>query len=228
MMRLIKSNCLVTGLLLLTLGAGEQAMGEDAMITLPLPSKETFTRLESVLSERHSVREFGPGGLSLTQISRLLWAAQGIRPGTDRRTAPSAGALYPLELSLLAGRVEGLSSGLYRYHPHEHGLNPLLAGDLRIALAEAALGQDWISDAPAALVVSGVYRRTRSKYGERAERYVHIEAGHAAQNVLLQAVDLGLGATVVGAFDDRVLQRLLRLSEREQPLLIIPVGQLRE
>lgn len=203
-------------------------MGDAAMIALSKPRTDSATGLESVLARRRSVREFGPGELSLDDIGRLLWAAQGITHQEGRRTAPSAGALYPLELLLLAGAVQGLPIGLYRYQPDTHALKQTLMDDRRVLLADAALGQDWISTAPAVLVIAGVERRTRQKYGARAERYVHIETGHAAQNVLLQAVNLGLGATVVGAFDDEELGRLLRLAEDERPLVVIPVGEPRE
>jgi SagB-type dehydrogenase family enzyme len=121
--------------------------------------------------------------------------------------------------------VEDLDGGIYHYRPRRHALEPVVAGDQRVAVASAALEQGWVATAPAIVVLSAVPERTGEKYGERATRYVHIEAGHAAQNMCLQAASLGLGATVVGAFDDDRLARLLRLPEVEIPILIIPVGR---
>lgn len=200
------------------------AMGDDLMITLPKPTIDAGNSLGIALTRRRSVREFAVAELPLDSIAQLLWAAQGITTPDGRRTAPSAGALYPLELYLLAGSVQDLRAGVYHYQPARHSLEQALAGDLRAALAEAALGQDWISQASAAVLIVGVYQRTSRKYGARAERYVHIEAGHAAQNLLLQAVTLGLGGTAVGAFDDKALQGLLRLPRDEHPLVILPIG----
>jgi SagB-type dehydrogenase family enzyme len=185
--------------------------------------------VEAALLARRSVRSFAPGALALEQVAQLLWSAQGVTAGLagSRRTAPSAGALYPLEVALVAGEVEGLSAGVYRYLPEGHALRPVLNGDLRAALAEAALGQSWIAGAACGLVLAAVYRRTTRKYGARGRRYVHMEAGHAAQNVYLQARALGLGTTMVGAFQDEKVQRLLGFEADEAPLCILPVGRLR-
>jgi SagB-type dehydrogenase family enzyme len=127
----------------------------------------------------------------------------------------------------VAGEIEDLSAGVYRYLPEGHALRPLLDGDLRGALAEAALGQGWIAGAACVLVLAAVYRRTTRKYGARGRRYVHMEVGHAAQNVYLQARALGLGTTMVGAFQDERVQRLLGFEAEEAPLAMLPVGRLR-
>ena len=192
--------------------------------SLQLPPPLLQGELVQTLQQRRSLREFAPKPLSLESISRLLWAAQGITSPRGLRTAPSAGALYPLELHLVAGQVEGLPAGSYRYDPRSHGLQPCVRGDLRLGLARAALNQSWIAQAPAVVVIAAVPKRTTRKYGERGIRYVHIEVGHAGQNLLLQAVALGLGGTVVVAFGDDAVQRLLGLSAGEQPLVIVPVG----
>lgn len=142
------------------------------------------------------------------------------------RTAPSAGALYPLELYLVAGAISGLEAGIYRYLPRENSLDPLLKGDRREALAAAAMGQSWIAGAALILAFVARYSRTTQKYGERGIPDVHIEVGHAAQNALLTAVALGLGAGEVGAFDDRRVALVLGLSRAETPLYLVPVGQL--
>jgi SagB-type dehydrogenase family enzyme len=175
---------------------------------------------------RRSIREFAPGALALAEVGQLLWAAQGITDSVGLRTAPSAGALYPLEVCLAAGEVSALTPGLYRYDPNRHILAKTEDGDRRTELANAALGQAWIAAAAAILVLAAVYRRTTDKYGARGERYVHIEIGHAAQNIYLQALALGLGTTEVGAFDDRAVKAVLGLPGDQNPLAIMPIGRI--
>ena len=145
--------------------------------------------------------------------------------GGRRRTVPSAGALYPLELYLLAGEVDGLQVGLYRYLIGRHELSEVAAADVRPQLADAALRQDWMVGAAAIIVIVGVVERTASKYGQRAIRYVHMEVGAATQNIYLQATALGLGTVIVGAFSDGLVKDVLGLSEVEQPFCILPVGR---
>ncbi len=180
--------------------------------------------LEEALVHRRSVREFAPGALTLAEISRLAWAAQGLT-APERRTAPSAGATYPLEVYLVVGDAENLAAGVYRYRPGRHRLEVVTAGDMRLPLAAAALDQQWISHAAMVVVIAAVFERTTARYGMRGERYVYMEAGHAAQNLLLQAAALGLGARPVGAFNDAEVSRLLHLPGGETPLYLIPVGR---
>ncbi len=194
-------------------------------IRLPQPVTEGTMSLEKTLHERRSVRQYGNAPISLGDLSQMLWAAQGISGAGGKRTAPSAGALYPLDLYVIAGAVAGLSAGVYSYDPHRHQLAMVAEGDARRELSRAALGQSTIKNAAAVLAVCAVYERTTFKYGERGTRYVHMEAGHAAQNASLQAVALGLGTVVVGAFDDDQVKTVLRLSEREHPLLLMPMGK---
>lgn len=196
------------------------AAGEDAVqvLELPAPRLASEVSLEEALAARRSVREFTDEPLTLEDLSQLLWAAQGLTASWGGRTAPSAGALYPLEVYLVA------PDGLSHYLPGGHQLEVLAEDDRRAALARAALGQEVIARAPVVLVIAGVYGRTARKYGDRAERYVQLEAGHAAQNVLLQAVALGLGAVPVGAFEDRAVQEALGLPRDHEPLYLIPVG----
>jgi SagB-type dehydrogenase family enzyme len=198
---------------------------QAATIRLPEPRAASPTSIEEALRRRRSLREFGRAGLTLAEVAQLLWAAQGRTSADGRRTAPSAGALYPLEVLLVVGRVDGLAPGVYRYQPADHALEQTIQGDRREALAEAALGQDWAARAPVLLVVAAAHERTARKYGARADRYVAIEAGAAAQNVALQAVALGLGSVVVGAFDDAEVARLAGLAAGERPLAILPVGR---
>lgn len=193
--------------------------------TVSLPKVDTRQPLAHLLAARRTVREFAAKPIETSALAALLWAAQGVTTKDGLRTAPSAGALYPLELYAVTGDgVRELPAGVYRYQPDQHALQPLIDGDQRAALAEAALGQTWLAEAAAALVVTAFYRRTARKYRERAVRYVHLEAGHAAQNVCLMAVALGLGAATVGAFDDAGVQRLLVLTDEEQPLYLLAVG----
>ena len=197
---------------------------EPEMVKLPPARSEGHVSIESVLSLRRSVRSYSKQPLSLNELSQLLWAAQGINSRDIRRTAPSAGALYPLELYLVAGLTTDISPGVYRYSSEQHSLNLIKESDQRRALSGAALNQELIAAAPACFVITGVYRRTAKKYGKRARRYVQLEAGHASENILLQAVALKLGTVVVGAFDDQQVQRVLDLPAEHEPLLVIPVG----
>ncbi|MBP8821123.1 MAG: SagB/ThcOx family dehydrogenase [Brachymonas sp.] len=194
------------------------------MFTLPPPALNGAHSLAQLLKQRRSVRNFAPAPLTLAHIGQLLWAAQGITADGKLRTAPSAGALYPLELYVVAGHVEGLPSGVYHYQPHGHCLVPVVSGDKRHELASAAVKQMWIATAPAVVVFGAVHARTAAKYGSRASRYVHIEVGHAAENLFLQAQDLDLATADIGAFDDQEVARVLRLPGDVAPLLLMPVG----
>ncbi|MDP2910305.1 MAG: SagB/ThcOx family dehydrogenase [bacterium] len=195
-------------------------------IILPQPEKISKVSIEEALLERRSVREYKDEPLKLKEVSQILWAAQGItEPTWGGRTAPSAGGLYPLELYLVVKKVENLEPGLYHYLPQGHKLTRVLEGNINEELAAAGLNQSWIRNAPINLVITAFYSRTINKYGERGIRYVHLEAGHAAQNVYLQAQSLGLGTVTVGAFDDDEIRKLLNLSEEETPLYIMPIGR---
>jgi SagB-type dehydrogenase family enzyme len=194
------------------------------LIELPQPRWRGDVSVEQALKSRRSLRSFQPRPLSLDEVSQLLWAAQGITSGRFR-TAPSAGALYPLEVRIAVGNVEGLEAGVYRYDPVAHRLREVRKGDVRKSLSRAAYWQEWAGAGAIALVFSAVYERTTRKYGERGIRYVHMEAGHAAQNVYLQAQALGLGTVIVGAFMDGWVKRVLRMQDEEQPLTIMPVGE---
>jgi len=216
-------------LLSINLAVSHVALGKENDQRVPLPPVKSKgeVSLEEAIQLRRSVREFGGGTLGLEDISQLLWAAQGISARGGFRTAPSAGALYPLELYVVAGRVDGLSAGVYRYQPETHELVHMTSDDLRRPLASAALGQSWVRRAPAVLVIASVYKRTTGKYGQRGRRYAHIEVGHAAQNIYLQAAARGLGTVLVGAFDDSEVQDVLGLPPDHEPLGLMPVGRKR-
>jgi SagB-type dehydrogenase family enzyme len=196
---------------------------EQDMIKLPAPKLESAVSLESAIAARRSVRDFTQDSLSLEQLSQLLWAGQGITNKEEElRAAPSAGALYPMELRVVAQRVEGLVPGLYVYRHEAHALEAQREPEPGMSFGEAAYMQDWIEEAAVVIFITATPSRTRVKYGERTERYLFLEAGHIGQNILLQAVALGLGGTPVGAFDDDRIARFL--GTRQKPLYILPVG----
>lgn len=194
-------------------------------VALPEPSVTGSTSLEQLIAQRRSIRDYQTTAVELAEIGQLLWAAQGITHLQGLRAAPSAGALYPLELYVVTGRIEGLAQGVYHYDPRHHQLMKTSAGDLRDALTRAALSQGWMKHASAVIVITADYERTTRKYGKRGKRYVHIEVGHAAQNLFLQSESLGLATVVVGAFNDDEVARVLRLPADLQPLLLMPVGR---
>lgn len=194
-------------------------------ITLPEPRVKSDVSIEETLLQRRSVREYAGVPLTLDEVSQLLWAAQGITAEWGGRTAPSAGALYPLEVYLVVGDVEGLAVGVYKYKPEGHELFRINDFDVREGLAKAAWGQSWVKEGAIDIVVAAVYQRAAKKYGDRAERYVHMEAGHAAQNIYLQAVALDLGVVTVGAFHDEWVRNILGMPQNEVPLYVIPVGR---
>ncbi len=195
------------------------------VIRLPQPRLDSRFSVERALRQRRSVREFSGAAISLEDVGQLLWSAQGITGPEGLRAAPSAGALYPLEIMLVAGNVTGLAPGVYSYSPAGHTLRAQAAGDRRAALAQGALGQAWMQRAPAIIVFCAAETRTTRKYGRRGISYIYIEVGHAAENVFLQAQALGLVAAVVGAFDERQLAPLLQLPGGEEPLYLMPVGK---
>jgi len=197
-------------------------MGEK--IRLPEVKYDTGYDVNRALHERRSVREYKNEALALKELAHLLWAAQGVTSLGGFRTAPSAGALYPLETYAVVGDVVTLEPGIYRYDPQSQTLTQTAEGDKRRELAAACLGQTWMAPAPVMIAFSAVYERTTERYGERGTRYVHMEVGHAGQNVAIEAVALGLGSVIVAAFDDEKVKEVLDLPEEEHPLYLIPVG----
>ena len=193
-------------------------------VRLPGPTGSK-AELVAVMGARRSTRSYGPGALLLPEVSGLLYCAQGKTAGRGGRTVPSAGATYPLEVLLLAGEVEGLAQGLYRYRPEGHMVRQVSEDDLREAVCEAALGQRSLALAPAVIAITAVYSRTTGRYGGRGVRYADMEAGNASQNIYLMAEALGLGTVVIGAFLDKELARILSLAKDEVPLLLMPIGR---
>ena len=201
-------------------GAAEVSVPTGETVVLPEPRAAGVLSLEEAIAGRRSIREYGDEWLTPEEIGQILWAAQGItQEGGAGRAAPSAGGTYPLEVYLAT------ADGVFRYLPEGHALEVLSDRDVRVPLSQAALDQEWVAEGAAVVVVAGVYARTEEVYGARAERYVQMEAGHAAQNLLLQAVALGLGAVPVGAFDDADVQAALGIPGDHEPLYLIPVGR---
>lgn len=194
------------------------------VISLPEPAKDGAISVEKALAGRRSARSFADRPLTRQDVAQLLWAAQGITGERGLRTAPSAGALFPLEIYLATGSVENVPAGLYHYRVESHDLERVSGGDHRSSIAEAALGQGAVRNAPALFVFTGVFPRTMEKYGRRGMQYVFMEAGHAAQNLLLQAEAMGLGHVPIGAFNDEVMGEIMKLGEGTHPLYILPVG----
>lgn len=196
-------------------------------IALPSPQTEGGMSLFTALAQRRSVRGYsGTDSLSMEQLSQLVWAAQGKTGTRGRRTAPSAGATYPLEVLCLIGRVSGAEPGLYRYDPVDHILAPTtlsLTGVNATGIAEVCYGQSWLGNAAAVLILVADYPRTTDHYGTRGVRYVDMEAGHAGQNIYLMAEALGLATCAVGAFDEDAMTDLLGL-RGQTPVYIFPVG----
>ncbi|HEX37540.1 MAG TPA: SagB/ThcOx family dehydrogenase [Candidatus Cloacimonetes bacterium] len=207
-------------------------------ITLPDPSYESSFSIEKALYERRSIRSYdNTTSLALQEISQLLWAAYGVTKPYEKpvflrgglKTAPSAGALYPLEIYLVAWNVDELEAGIYKYFPENHSLILTIEGDKKNQLSSAAWNQTWMEGAASAIVYSAVYSRTTDKYGSRGQdRYVCMDLGHSAQNVYLQGVALGIGTCAVGAFNDKAIKKLLTLPDEETPLYIMPIGKIKE
>lgn len=218
-------------LLLLLTGAIASA-GADGRVALPDAGPESTMPLERAITERRSVRSFAERPLTLEQVARILWAGGGVSADIfsvdavsgPTRAVPSAGGLYPCVLYLVAGRVEGLEPGVYRCLEREHELERIKGGDWRQPLGGAALGQGFVAAAPACVVITAVVQRTKLKYGERgATRFVPMDAAHAAQNIALQCVALGLGTTTVGAFNEAGVAGVLGATG-EEPYYLLPIG----
>lgn len=192
---------------------------DKGLIFLPKAKMRGVISLEEAISKRRSVRTFKPKELNVSQISQLLWSAQGVTNEKRRfRAAPSAGALFPIDI-YIAKR-----DGIFHYERASHGLLATGSRDVRAELAVAALGQSFISEAPVSIIIAAVRNRVTSRYGERGNRYIDIEVGHVAENIHLQAVALGLASVPVGAFDDGAVTEVLALPSGVEPLYIIPVG----
>jgi len=195
-------------------------------IKLPSPDLDGKVSLEKALKLRRSIREYSKTSLTIKEVSQLLWAAQGITNEKGFRTAPSAGATFPLEMYILANNVVELQKGLYHYLPFENKLKMLSNKDVSSQLMRACLNQSSIGDAAVVLIFGAVFERTTAKYGKRGERYVYNEIGHASQNVYLQATVLNLGTVAIGAYRDEEVEAILNLGKNIKVLYLMPVGKL--
>ena len=204
----------------------EPAVSQErsSRVALPRHAPASTATLALLLERRHSVRDFSDRPVELAELAEVLWAAIGVNRPDGRRTVPSAGALFPLDVYVVAGNVRGLPSGVYHYLPLEHALERTADGDRRAALVREALRQGWVARAAAVLVVTAEYERTTVKYGDRGVRYAQMEVGSVAQNVYLQCAALGLGTTFVGAFDDDGVGEAAGLPAARRPLALLPIG----
>jgi SagB-type dehydrogenase family enzyme len=209
---------------------------KQTIIKLPSPRLKGNVSLEETILRRRAVRRYRKEPLDLSQLSQILWSAQGITGTREFRAAPSAGATYPLEIFVVVGKQGVITSeakqapkelqpGIYHYEPDSHSLSLHTSGDLRPDLARATLNQEFIIDAPVDIVICALYHRTSYRYGKRGERYVHIEVGHVGENIHLQAVALGLATVEVGAFHDEEVSKVLGVDEQIKPLYIMPVSK---
>ena len=196
---------------------GAAAVGET--IALPKPESGSPMTVEQAIAQRRSCRDYRAEPLTLEQVSRLLWAAQGITRPPHLRAAPSAGACYPLQTYLV------VAEGIFKFLPQEHALVKTADGDRRARLAQAAGGQSFVGQAPVTIALAAVYDRTTRRYGERGFRYVYMDVGACAENVHLQAEALGLGSVSVGAFHDGAVAKVLDLPGGEEPVYLIPIGR---
>jgi SagB-type dehydrogenase family enzyme len=198
--------------------------------SLPEPSHKGTVSVEETLKVRRTHRSFDSRNLTLEQLSQILWAAYGVTDkkgyGRARKTAPSAGALYPMDVYAVVGEgsIKDLAAGVYHFLPESHKIETVNNGDLRNAVARASLQQMWMARAPIMIVITGEYARCTVKYGQRGVIYTHIEAGCVGQNVFLQVEAMGLKAGIVGAFDNKKIIQVIGIPTDNDPLLIMPVG----
>jgi SagB-type dehydrogenase family enzyme len=199
-------------------------------IRLPKPSFKGMT-LEDAILKRRSVREYTSRPLTILELSQLLFSAQGVTGeayGTLLRTAPSAGALYPIEVYAIVNSVDGLRKGIYHYSVRDHSIALIREGEFGKSAMNGALKQEMMRDAGVVFVISAIFDRVRSKYGERGYRYAYMEAGHVSQNIYLQATSLGLGSVVVGAFIDDDINELIGVDgKKEAAIALHAVGSMR-
>lgn len=211
------------------IGLPQQSTPDGQVVSLPEPRRESDVSVEEAIWNRRSRREYGPGALTLGDVGQILWAAQGITdPTTGHRAAPSAGAKYPLDVSVVVGRggVRDLDAGVYRYRPTTHDLDRVRDGDFQADLQQAALDQESVGGGAIDVVITAVDERTTERYGDRGRRrYVPMEAGHAGENLALQAEALGLSTVSIGAFYDAQVSTVVDAAPEERPLYVFPVGR---
>jgi len=220
-------------ILSLCLLMSEMATGKDSSMTmleaikLPKPKLAGKISVEEAIDARRTRRGFSSKPLAIEDLSQLLWAGQGITEKKwKHRAAPSAGALYPVYVYIHVRRnmVNGLKEGIYRYVPEGHYLQLIKKGDYTKELSQVGYSQTFFAQSPVCFILTGIYSITTWKYGDRGKRYVHMEMGHIAQNIMLQGEALRLNVGLAGAFRDGHLSSLLELKKGEKPFYIIPAG----
>ena len=194
------------------------------IIKLLQPQFQSHTSIEEAIKNRRSIRKYKNQPLKLFQISQLLWAAYGVTDVRGFHTSPSAGAIFPLEFYVVAYNVEALDVGVYKYNFQNYSLNKIKDENIQDDLCLASYRQPCIKNAMAVIVISGIYEKTINKYGDEGKKYVHMDVGHAAQNIYLQCESLGLGTVVAAGFDGDKVKSLVGMSEKETPLYVMPVG----
>lgn len=197
---------------------------EQSRITLPVPDFEGKI-LEKTILERRSIREYSEEELSLYELSMILWAGNGITDERGLRSAPSAGGLYPIDMYIVPNRVENASCGLYKYIPGSHEIVLVEEGEFAEQMYQLSYEQEHVRNAAVVVVLVAVPERTTVKYGEEGKGYVFMEAGHIAENMLLEAVSLGLGAVPVGGFEKENMDDLFGLEENEDSIYMVLVGK---
>ena len=214
--KILLSLVMALGLSLVNLTAGFGA----EVVKLPPPATKGSVSVEEALQNRRSTRKFANRSLELAQISQLLWAADGINNPQGKRTAPAARAAYAVDLYLVVGErgVTNLAPGIYRFLVADQALELVDKGEFRAAVAKACNSQAWIPEAPAIVVITGDYARCAVKNGDKAQMFTHMESGFIAQNIFLQAGALGLGAGIVGGFNDKALAQTLKLPRERRPV----------
>ena len=215
---------LLTAIMAVSVSSKQEA---SDVVKLPQPRTDGGMSVEKALLERRSIRSFRNESLTLDEISQLCWAAQGITDDKGHRTSPSAMATYPLEVYLLAGNVTNLPAGVYHYSPLGHNLTLISKGNKIPELFNSSRGgrEDWRKGSPAVFIITGVFERTDKVPGLDLNRFVYIEAGTSAENLLLEVVSLGLGSTYTAGFDENKTKEYLRLSLGEEPIGVLPVGR---
>jgi SagB-type dehydrogenase family enzyme len=193
-------------------------------ISLPLPDIIGTVPLETTIYNRRSQREYQDIAISLVDLGQILWATQGVTSQEGFKTAPSAGALYPLEVYVVVTKAESLEMGIYRYLPANHSLRLERAGAFREQLYDASLRQQLVLNAPVSIIITSVWERITGRYGSRGIIYGYLEAGHAGQNLLLQATALNLAVTGIAAFEDDRIKSILGLAQGEDPLYLFAFG----
>ena len=205
----------------------ENMDNQEAVMKLPPPKTKGTVSVEQAIKQRRTVRAFMSQALDLNQLSQLLWAAHGITENKGfKRAAPSAGALYPMDVYVVVGQnsVVQIEAGVYHYEPKGHFLSLIAKSDLRDVIVRASLSQVWMAKAPISFIITAEYKRVTEKYGKRGVRYAMIEAGHMGQNLFLQAEALGFKAGIVGAFHDKELIEVMNIPPSYEPLFIMPIG----